>query len=191
MQPSPQSIAALNAFASDNGLNVTTGNGHGEWMSFTANVSHANTLFAASFQQFQHVDTATPIMRTLSYSLPLSLSNHVDTVHPMTTFDTSFSRRNTFSAARTFTKRQQNNSVPPVPIAPASLQLLYNIPVGTKDPAGISIGIAGYGGDAPQINDTAVSACNARILKMKLMECTYRHFYRSFGRISLQTRQSM
>jgi tripeptidyl-peptidase-1 len=169
MQPSPQSVAAFHAFASDKGLNVTTGNRHGECMSFTTNVSHANALYAASFQQFQHVHAAAPITRSLSYSLPLSLSNHVDTVHPMTTFDTSFSRRNTFSAAGTFTKRQQINSVPLAPIAPASLQTLYNIPVGAQDPAGISVFVAGYEDDAPQINDTAVSAYNARMMMMMML----------------------
>jgi tripeptidyl-peptidase-1 len=153
MQPSPQSVAAFNAFANDNGLNVTAGGGHGEWMSFTTNVSHANALFAASFQKFQHSSAASPITRTLSYSLPLALYGHVDTIHPMTTFGTPVARRNGLSAAGT-------DTFAPPPIVPASLELLYNIPQGTNDPAGVSILITGYEDQIPQAKDTAVSAYN-------------------------------
>jgi tripeptidyl-peptidase-1 len=189
MRPSSESVAAFSVFASDNGLNATAGGGHGEWMSFTTNVSHANTLFAASFQQFQHEAAASPIARTLSYSLPLALADHVDTVYPMTTFGTPVARRNTSPAAGTFTKRQQADSVDPAPIVPSSLQLLYNIPAGTQDPAGISILVAGYGGDMPQVNDTAVSAHATQVIAI-LMNCVCRRFSRSFGRTLPQTRLS-
>jgi tripeptidyl-peptidase-1 len=172
MQPSPQSVAAFNAFASDNGLNVTVGGGHGEWMSFTTNVSHANVLFAASFQKFQHSSAASPITRTLSYSLPLALFGHVDTIHPMTTFDAPRSRRKTSPTAGPFMKRQEADVFGPAPIVPSSLQLLYNIPIGTRDPAGTSILITGYQDDMPQVNDTAVSTGNAQVTIMHTIACT-------------------
>jgi tripeptidyl-peptidase-1 len=166
MRPSPESVAAFSVFASDNGLDVTTGGGHGEWMSFTTNISHANTLFAASFQQFQHHTAASPITRTLSYSLPFALADHVDTVYPMTTFGAPRARRIDAPVAGAFTKRQQPDSVDPAPIVPASLQLLYNIPLSAKDPADISILITGYGQDVPQINDTAVSSSHTPLIVM-------------------------
>jgi tripeptidyl-peptidase-1 len=172
MQPSPQSVAAFHGFASDNGLNATAGGGHGEWMSFTTNISHANTIFAASFQQFQHHTAASPITRTLSYSLPFALADHVDTVHPMTTFGTPLARRNTSPASGAFRKRQQAATIlPPAPILPSSLQLLYNIPVGTKDPAGVSILIEGLQNNIPQANDTAVSPYVVRWIMMLKITC--------------------
>jgi tripeptidyl-peptidase-1 len=173
MQPSPQSVAAFNAFASDNGLNVTAGGGHGEWMSFTTNVSHANALFAASFQKFQHSTAAPPITRTLSYSLPLALYGHVDTIHPMTTFGTPVARRNGLSTAGhgSFAKRQQADTFSPPPIVPASLELLYNMPQRTKDPAGVSILITGYEDQIPQAKDTAVSTFINRWLWYSWIAC--------------------
>jgi tripeptidyl-peptidase-1 len=173
MQPSPQSMAAFNTFALDNGLNVTAGGGHGEWMSFTTNVSHANALFVASFQKFQHSSAVSPITRTLSYSLPFALAEHVDTVYPMTTFGTPRARRNTSPEAGSSRprKRQQAYGFNPVPIVPYSLQLLYNIPLRANDSAGISILITGYLDDMPQINDTTVGTCSAQVTIMLTIAC--------------------
>jgi tripeptidyl-peptidase-1 len=189
MRPSPQSVAVFNAFAIDNGLNVTAGGGHGEWMSFTTNISHANTLFAASFQQFQHSSAVSPITRTLSYSLPFVLADHVDTIHPMTTFGTPRSRRKTSAAAGAFMKRREADVFGPAPIVPSSLQLLYNIPIGTKDPASTSILVTGYLDDMPQINDTAVSGYDTNPSDDGANGMCSRRISRSLGLTSDRTRQ--
>jgi tripeptidyl-peptidase-1 len=182
LKPLQESIAAFNAFARINGLNATTAGGHGEWMSFTTNVSHANSLFAASFQQFQHVSTAAPIIRTLSYSLPRVLVDHVDTVYPMTTFGTPLARRNTSPATGVFAKRHQTTSFN---ITPSVLQKLYNIPPVAKNPAGTSILITGYLDEVPQTLDTAVSTDDALDDTCSWASCS-RHSSRCFDPTSIQ-----
>jgi tripeptidyl-peptidase-1 len=176
MKPSQESIAAFNAFASVHGLNTTAAGGHGEWMSFTTNVSHANSLFAASFQQFQHESAAAPIARTLSYSLPLAIADHVDTVYPTTTFGRPIAPRQGPSVIGSLTKRQQATNFN---ITPSSLQKLYNIPASAKDPAGISILITGYANEIPQAADTAVSTDDV-LLYIALMDRVFQAFITQF-----------
>jgi tripeptidyl-peptidase-1 len=182
MKPSQKSIAAFNAFAKINGLNATTAGGHGEWMSFTTNVSHANSLFAASFQQFQHVSTAASIIRTLSYSLPGVLVDHVDTVYPMTTFGTPLARQKSPPTTGVFAKRHQTTNFN---ITPSVLQKMYNIPRVAKDPAGTSILITGYLDEVPQTLDTAVSTDDALNDRCSWATCS-RHSSRCFGPTSIR-----
>jgi tripeptidyl-peptidase-1 len=163
LQPSQESIAAFNAFASANGLQATVAAGHGEWMSLTTNVSHANTLFAASFQNFQHKSAAEPIVRTLSYSLPSTLADHVDTVYPTTSFEFSAPRARTSQAStrRTRARRQASSSAQSCStlVTPSCLQTMYNIPPRAANASGVSILITGYVGIAPQLADNEVSRC--------------------------------
>ncbi|KAF8257708.1 subtilisin-like protein [Lactarius quietus] len=49
-------------------------------------VSQANNLLGASYQLYNHVETNETILRTISYSLPVVLDAHVQTVDPTTCF---------------------------------------------------------------------------------------------------------
>jgi tripeptidyl-peptidase-1 len=159
LQPSQESFEAFNAFASTNGLQTTVGAGHGEWMTFTTNVSHANSLFAASFQHFQHQTAAEPILRTLSYSLPSALADHVGAVFPMTSFNAPPARTRAPAIPRTYARRQVPSSAQfdSTNITPACLQTMYNIPASASNASGVSILVTGYLNASPQNADIEVS----------------------------------
>ncbi|KAJ6471242.1 subtilisin-like protein [Mycena vitilis] len=86
VQPSTETVAAFNAFASANKLKSTVISPNGDWVSITLPVSQANKLFNAQYEVFTHPAMSDPILRTLSVSLPTQLVGVVDVLHPSTEF---------------------------------------------------------------------------------------------------------
>ncbi|KAJ7884129.1 Pro-kumamolisin, activation domain-containing protein [Mycena olivaceomarginata] len=133
VQPSPETIAAFDAFASANGLSPKQISPNGDWVSLTLPVSQANKLFATQFALFTPPDKTNPITRTLSVSLPAELVGHVEVIHPTTQFLGPGSRLQSASSKSGDDKRPQapascDSSVPTGVITPACLQDLYGIP---------------------------------------------------------------
>ncbi|KAH9055225.1 subtilisin-like protein [Lactarius vividus] len=59
----------------------------GNWLTLTGvSVSKANNLLGASYQLYRHAETKEIITRTVGYSLPAALHEHVQTVAPTTYF---------------------------------------------------------------------------------------------------------
>ena len=59
----------------------------GSWLKVTGvSVFQANQLLGASYQHYRHSETNDTILRTMSYSLPAALQDHVRTVVPTTFF---------------------------------------------------------------------------------------------------------
>ena len=84
MKPTQASVDAVNTYLSSNGINATALSPAGDWLGFSVPVSKANELFDADFSVFSHVATGKQQIRTLSYSIPSALNDHVDLVHPTT-----------------------------------------------------------------------------------------------------------
>ena len=85
MRPAKASVDAVNAFLESNGINATTLSPTGDWLGFSAPVSKANEMFDAGFSVYTHAATGQELVRTLSYSIPSTLQEHLDIVHPTTT----------------------------------------------------------------------------------------------------------
>jgi tripeptidyl-peptidase-1 len=85
--PKASTLAAFQAFADANGLSVSPATETSEWVELTTTVAQANALFGASYQTYEHASTGAALTRTLSYSLPVELVGHVDTVTPTTGFE--------------------------------------------------------------------------------------------------------
>ena len=83
--PKPETITAVNAWLSANDLTATALSPAGDWLGFHTTVSHANELFDTQFTTFVHDATGTETIRTLAYSIPASLQDHLDLVHPTIT----------------------------------------------------------------------------------------------------------
>ena len=86
MKPSQASVDAVNAYLKANGLSSTTLSPAGDWIGFSVPVSKANEMFNAEFAVFNHKQTGAQTIRTLSYSIPSSLQEHLDFVHPTTKY---------------------------------------------------------------------------------------------------------
>ena len=83
--PSSDSVVAVNAWFADNDIEAKTISPAGDWLSFTIPVSKANELLDADFSVFTHEETGQTYVRTLAYSIPADLKEHVELVHPTIT----------------------------------------------------------------------------------------------------------
>ena len=92
MAPKPETVTAVNQWLSENGLTATSLTPAGDWLSFTIPVSQANELLDTQFSTFKHVDSGDESVRTLAYSIPSDLANHVNLVHPTITYVPSTSQ---------------------------------------------------------------------------------------------------
>lgn len=81
MRPTDDSVAAVNAWLSENGVASHTISPAGDWIEFTVPAAQAGDLFNAGFSVFQHRDGSQGV-RTLEYSLPVDLRNHVELLFP-------------------------------------------------------------------------------------------------------------
>ncbi|KAI0314901.1 family S53 protease [Amylostereum chailletii] len=84
--PKQETVEAVQAWLSDNGLNSTSLSPAGDWLGFRTTVEQANVMLNADFSNFTHLDTGESTIRTLSYSIPASLKGHLNFVHPTIAF---------------------------------------------------------------------------------------------------------
>jgi tripeptidyl-peptidase-1 len=76
----------VNEWLSANDLNATVLSPFGDWMGFETTVSHAKELFDAEFSTFVQDKSGKSVIRTLAYSIPASLMDYIDVVHPTITW---------------------------------------------------------------------------------------------------------
>ncbi|KAJ7582371.1 family S53 protease-like protein [Mycena floridula] len=83
--PTPETLSAVTSWLSSNGVTNITNN-NDSWLSFSIPVSQANSLLDANFEEYVHTESGVASIRTLGYSIPADLQNHIDVVHPTTSF---------------------------------------------------------------------------------------------------------
>lgn len=86
MGPSNETASAVKAWLSENGLQATTISPAGDWLSVQMPVSTANDILDADFSVFTHPTTDKETIRTLSYSIPTDLADHLTLVHPTVSY---------------------------------------------------------------------------------------------------------
>ena len=100
MTPKHETLTAVNEWLAHNGLEAKVLSPFGDWITFETTVSHATELFNAEFSNFVQEGSGKTIIRTLAYSIPESLKDHVQLVHPTISYVISPSfegRRKTIS----------------------------------------------------------------------------------------------
>jgi tripeptidyl-peptidase-1 len=85
MAPSSESVQAVTQWLASEGVSAQILAGHGDWLGFTTTASQAGRLFNASFSTYRHVSTGSEQVRTMAYSVPAHIQQHIELVHPMTT----------------------------------------------------------------------------------------------------------
>ncbi|KAF7322671.1 Family S53 protease-like protein [Mycena chlorophos] len=162
--PSNDTVTAFNSFLSANKIPTTATSPFGEWVTISVSVSQANTLFGAKFDNYTHVDLSTPIMRTLSVSLPSDLVGHIDVIHPTTAFTTPQPRIGNFSVTPAKAPHHKSGATAPADcevndanptnsITPACLQALYNIPATPATQSNNALLVTGYEEEWAEIDD--------------------------------------
>jgi tripeptidyl-peptidase-1 len=112
-------------------------------------VDLAEKMLSAKYNIYRHTTSSEEVVRTLSYSLPKELHDHIDLVSPCTYFGTVRSMKIASSLHSTHHNIVQDASSIPscnTTITPACLRALYGtssyVPVSTNVN---KIAIAGYG----------------------------------------------
>ena len=125
----------------------------------------ANSLLNANFTTYVHEASNTTMVRTLAYSLPDDVSNHVAFIYPTTQFIPPANNKVQVKAIQppaAVSKRSRSRRAD-IPaecaqvITPACLQAIYNIPATPATASGNSLGVSGFGGEVANPDDLTVS----------------------------------
>ena len=141
----------------ENNIDATTISHSGDWLGISVPVGQANKIFDTNFSIFTHDESGAQIIRALQYSIPEDLVNHLQVVHPVTTFLVSPPR----SAAT------GSRSIPLLPVEkrqsacgghithPECLLELYGIPT-TAATNPEKLVVTGYFNESPSMLDAEV-----------------------------------
>ncbi|KAJ6630312.1 family S53 protease [Mycena sp. CBHHK59/15] len=145
-RPSADTTAAVTQWLGDNGIESTATSSAGDWLSITVPASKANELLKADFSVFTHSESGQTSVRTMEYSIPASLQQHIKLVTPTTSFT---------GPRRVGPVLQKVATQGPTPaaaaascsstITPTCLQSMYNIPTKAATNKTNAIGVAGFG----------------------------------------------
>ncbi|KAJ7804158.1 family S53 protease [Mycena olivaceomarginata] len=147
VKPTNDTLAAVSSWLSDNNINAKPVTPAGDMLEIKIPVSQANDLLSAQFSVFTHSKTGKTIIRTLQYSLPAPLTQHVEFFHPTTSFALPLNSRPKFVASRAKRATPGSDNLPDSctsTMTPACLQLLYNIPTAPATQKSNTLGVAGF-----------------------------------------------
>ncbi|KAJ7686646.1 family S53 protease-like protein [Mycena rosella] len=129
-KPSVKSFDAAVSWLKDRGLFHRAVSHAGDWLQFSISVKEANEYFGAEFSVFTHEDSGSEIVRTLEYSLPADLKDHIKILHPTLSFSPPNVVPKITSSRRRHLATRQAPPADNCPVfeSPACLQAKYNIP---------------------------------------------------------------
>ena len=153
--PSDAAVDAVAVWLRDNGIDSFFDN---DWVSFTTTVDRANALLDTRFDWYKYEDSDAPVLRTLAYSVPDALIDHVDLVQPTTRFGKFSTHKSTIFSMEYVEDQEESNvkSTLAIPaqqkslavcdagITPTCLKNLYHINYTVTNPADNLVGFASY-----------------------------------------------
>ncbi|VDB87353.1 unnamed protein product [Peniophora sp. CBMAI 1063] len=142
--PKASTVDAVQKWLSENGLESTQASPAGDWITITTTVKQANALLDADFSTFSNSQTGDAVIRTLSYSIPASLKEHVELVHPTVSFP---GPRHSLPVASIPLQNLSTNAAPSScnrAITPTCLQELYNIPTTAAPKSSNQLAVSGF-----------------------------------------------
>jgi tripeptidyl-peptidase-1 len=101
LAPANKTVSAVKYWLGSHGIN--TGARHSsefsispthDWYTVNITIAHANRLLSTTFHAYKNSETGERILRALSYSLPRSLRDAIDTIQPTTIFRSCSTRNN-------------------------------------------------------------------------------------------------
>ncbi|EJD45531.1 family S53 protease [Auricularia subglabra TFB-10046 SS5] len=149
LAPEPETLSAVTAWLTSNGVQARPVSPAGEWLEFTVPVSKANALFSADFTLFRHSASGTSGVRALQYSVPENLASAIRVLSPGISFWSPNGPpkvvghfNGVVPAANGTLERRQ---FPPCDqlITPACLQEFYGIPTTPATQASNTLGVSG------------------------------------------------
>ncbi|KAF9814346.1 hypothetical protein IEO21_05141 [Rhodonia placenta] len=150
VSPTSMTIAAVNAWLSENNVTATTISPAGDWLAITLPVSQANSMLDADFSVFTHQESGHQSVRTLSYSIPSDLVSHLDLIHPTVTFTPPSAALPLQVTKYTGTTKKATSAIDPVGNCPDDyvdadcIEILYNMPYTVPALSNNYIAVTGY-----------------------------------------------
>ncbi|KAJ6527399.1 family S53 protease [Mycena capillaripes] len=148
VKPTDETLAVVSSWFSENNIDTKPVTPAGDMLEIRIPVSQANDLLSAEFSVFTHVETGKTSIRTLQYSLPASLTPHVDFFHPTTIFTPPLDSMPKFVAANPAKRAISGSDAVPAScasiITPTCLQALYGIPTAPATQTSNTLGVAGF-----------------------------------------------
>ncbi|KAF8160451.1 family S53 protease [Mycena galopus ATCC 62051] len=148
VKPTDETLASVASWLSENNITSKPAAPARDLLEIKVPVSQANDLLSAEFSVFTHVKTGKTIIRTLQYSLPAQLTQHVEFVHPTTIFAPPLDSMPKFVAASPEKRATSGSDDLPDSCAstmtPACLQELYGIPTTPATQKSNTLGVAGF-----------------------------------------------
>ena len=154
--PHPDSVEAINSwleFHHIDPLSSVHRSGSGDWVTLPIPVDLAEKMLGTKYNIYRHVTSGEEVIRTLSYSLPEELLEHIDVIVPSTYFGTLRSMKVTSFLQPTHNIVQDTSSVPEGTLAsscnntitPACLRALYHTSSYVPSSTNVNkIAVAGY-----------------------------------------------
>ncbi|KAJ7728162.1 family S53 protease [Mycena maculata] len=152
VQPSSETVSAVSEWLSENGLAAKSISPAGDMLQISLSVGQADELLATRFSLFKHAASGTTSIRTLAYSVPVSVQNHIQFVHPTIAFVPPLTGGPGFTAVspkgEAATVPLTSDTVPSSCaslVTPACLQALYGFPTARAiDSTSNILAVSGY-----------------------------------------------
>ncbi|KAI0738970.1 peptidase S8/S53 domain-containing protein [Daedaleopsis nitida] len=156
--PSSDSLQAVTDWLRSSGIQWTASSPTNDMITVKIPLHQANLLLMADYHIYRHETTNTTMLRTLSYSLPAHLNEHVSFVYPSTQFIPPI-RGAGPSVVINVGEQEMLKREKDVPascsqiITPSCLQSLYNIPTAPARALSNNLYISGFGGQMTNPTD--------------------------------------
>ncbi|KDQ58299.1 hypothetical protein JAAARDRAFT_177501 [Jaapia argillacea MUCL 33604] len=161
--PTLDTVAAVAAWLLINNVSAKPATPSGDWLSLSITVGAANTLLATIFHTYTQTSTGETYIRTLNYSLPSELQNHVELVHPTVSFTGATNPNgliSPFITSRSIPRSATIRAECAEYITPACLQALYAIPTTLATQPSNQIAVSGFDGRYANLADLHASPSN-------------------------------
>ncbi|KAI9775697.1 MAG: vesicle formation at the endoplasmic reticulum [Candelina submexicana] len=160
LRPSAEATDAILFWMATGGVPDPDIENDGDWINFNANVSQVEKLLNAKFFYYRNSATGTDRLRTLKYSVPRQLHQHIAMIQPTTRFGQMRAERSTIHDQRVigevgWTGRHRlTNTSSCSTINPACIRQLYNIgSFKAEYHRNNTLGICGYLGEIAMYDD--------------------------------------
>lgn len=147
IKPRAESTKAVLSWLEESGVSSEDITNDGEWITFHAPVERAESMLGTTFKTYQNqVRRDVKRVRSLSYSVPKTIRDHIDLIEPTTRFgQIKAERSNVLTQETAPFSIAAVNATCNTTITPACLKDLYNFADYKIDPKGaVKLGVSGF-----------------------------------------------
>ncbi|KAJ7830643.1 Pro-kumamolisin, activation domain-containing protein [Mycena olivaceomarginata] len=152
VKPSSDALSVVTSWLQTNKISASTISPAGDVLQFEIPVSQANSLLNTEFSVFSHKASVETSIRTLQYSLPAEVSQHVAYVHPTTSFSNPFAAPKPQPLPTKNSKRDIDPTCADITTI-SCLRAEYGLPTTPATQTNNVLGVSGYTNQFANFND--------------------------------------